>query len=166
MFINVAAALLPAIIFLILSLFPESEVLKYRWVICYFIILIPWPTYLFFEVKHLILKDGIAEDGSLNSILVFGGQSLLGIILQVISIVFFLKLGILGAPNLGLTILLSFLAAFGACLGLTDLHLLYIFLPKKVFRHILKVVKSWRLVAVCISTTLLLSFLTSLFVQY
>ena len=165
MYINVILALFPAAFLWLISISPEEEKQLYRLFITPLAIwYLPFPIYLFFEIKHLVQRDGIAEDGSLSSILVFGGQSLLGLVLQVYVLVLFLKLELLGTPNTDLLILLSFLASFGGCLGLTDLQLLFIVLPHKVFQHSLIVLKNWRLVTVCLATTLLLSFLTSLFI--
>ncbi len=165
MYYNIILALIPVISLGLINLQPETEIIAYRYLLFLFIWHIPFPTYLFFEIKHLLFKDGIADDGSLSSILVFGGQSLFGLALQVITIVFFLKLNILGAPSQGLIILLSFIASFGACLGLTDLPLLFIIFPGEVLRHSLILLKSWRLILVCVSTTILLSFLASLFIS-
>ncbi len=166
MFLNLILALCPIFLLYFAIQRPPEEVAKYFWLIVPEILfMIPFPAYLFFEIKHLLFKDGIADDGSLSSVLVFGGQSLLGLVLQVITIVFFLKLNILGTPSQGLIILLSFVASFGACLGLTDLPLLFIIFPGEVLRHSLIILKSWRLILVCVSTTILLSFLTSFFIS-
>lgn len=166
MYYNIILALIPVISLGIINLLPEADIVIYRYLLLLFIWHIPFPTYLFFEIKHLLFKDGIADDGSLSSILVFGGQSMLGLVLQVITIVFFLRLNILGTPSVELVILLSFVASFGACLGLTDLPLLYIIFPREVLRHSLIIFKSWRLILVCVSTTVLLSFLVSLFIPH
>lgn len=52
------------------------DVLK-LWVL---IMIIPNATYAFFEIKHLMFVDKVAEDPNLFSYIVFGGISLLGFI--------------------------------------------------------------------------------------
>ncbi len=166
MFINVILALSTFSFLLLVRIRPIEEVTFYHWpLLIVTLFYLPFPAYLFFELKHLILKDGIAEDKSLISFLVFGAQSLLGLVFQIISLVIFLNLGILGEPTFSKIVFVSFISSLGACLGLTDLHILYIFIPTKVFRHCLIFLKSWRLILVCVSTTILLSFLTSFFIS-
>ena len=165
MFLNIILGLLPVILLYFVNKAPMEMLGLFRWpIIIEMIWFIAFPTYLFFEIKHLITKDGIAEDGSPLSMIVFGGQSLLGLVSQVYVLVTMLKVEILGVPTISLIILLSFLASFGACLGLTDLPLLFIVFPHKILEHSLMVFKSWRLSLVCLLTTVLLSFLTSLFI--
>lgn len=165
MYYNIALAIIPVISLWLINLLPSGSINLYRYFLLLFLWYMPFPAYLFFEIKHLLLKDGIADDGSLSSIFVFGGQSLLGLVLQVITIVLFLKLNILGAPRLEFIILLSFIASFGACLGLTDLPLLYIIYPREVLFHSLIIFKSWRLLLVCILSTILLTSLATLFIS-
>jgi hypothetical protein len=165
MFLNIILALLPTFLLWFTNSRPAEEIRIFRGLLMFEITwFIAFPTYLFFELKHLMLKDGIAEDSSLSSFLVFGGQSLLGLIMQIFVLVSTLKLELFGVPSMWLLILLSFLASFGACLGLTDLPLLFIVFPHKIIEHSLIVFKSWRLSLVCLLTTALLSFLTSLFI--
>lgn len=166
MFINVILALIPAVMLFFINQSSTEELNRFKWLFVFELVwYLPFPTYLFFEIKHLLINDGIANELDKLSLFVFGGQSLLGLILQIFVLVSTVNLEIFGNLNLNLIIFLSFLASFGGCLGLTDLPLLFIVFPHKVFQHSLIVLKNWRLVLVCISTTALLSFLTSLFVS-
>lgn len=168
LFLNFGLACTPAF-FIFLMLFKSSlgeqlSNIEYYLILFSLVTNYGHPCYLFFEIKHLITKDGIAEDGSLESKLVFGGLSLLGLIFQVFIIVGIFKLNLLGVNNFWQVILLSFVAAFGGCLGLTDLHVIEIIFPRRVVKHALQVITSRRLVIVCLSTTVLLSLLTYLFI--
>lgn len=121
------------------------------------------PTYLFFEIKHLIQKDGIAEKKDFVAILVFGGLSLTGLVVQVVSIIWLINTFHALATNPLLTIItLSFLSAFGGVLGLMDLPTLLGFVfPPFIVSYGLKLLKDEGLVRVTIGTTLLLSVLTA-----
>ena len=166
MFINVIAAFFPVFLLLFARQQPVSEINHFYYpLVLEALWFLPLPCYLFFEAKLLIRKAGIAEDKSLISFFVFGGQSLLGLILQVTTLVLAIKLNLFGPPTFALVMTLSVLASFGACLGLTDFHILFVFLPHKAIQDCLIFFKSWRLVLVCVSTTALLSLLTSLFVS-
>ena len=130
----------------------------------YFSAIFPHPTYLFFEIKHLLFKDGIADDLDLEAIVVFGGLSLLGLGIQVATNVLVIQLlpAQLSRPYMALA--LSFLASLGACLGLTDLVWLHILWPPKVLEHISIFIKNKGLVPLCLGTTVLLAFLTMIFI--
>lgn len=134
-------------------------------VICglYFLIMFPHPTYLFFEIKHLLFKDGVADDPDSTAIMVFGGLSLLGLAIQVLTNVLLIQLLPAQLPRIYMTLILSFLASFGTCLGLTDLVSLHIFWPPLVVEHLIKVLRSRELIGICFFTTVLLSLLTLLF---
>lgn len=133
-------------------------------VICAFnIIQFPHQTYLFFEVKHLINQNGLVDDLNFTKVIVFGSLSLLGLALQVTTIVFLITLLNLGIYGSLAVIPLSFVASLGACLGLTDLSLIQGFQPFLLYKHLKLVAKSHDLVAVCLGTTVILTGLVLLF---
>jgi hypothetical protein len=114
-----------------------------------------FPTYLFFEVKHLIFKNQRVGEITNKSILFFGIQSLVGLIMQVGIIVvvadfYELQKGIL---------LMSFLAAYGGCLGIMDL--VSIPWPPLIWEYTLLMFKNKRIIMVCIGTTILLYVLSN-----
>ncbi len=121
---------------------------------------LPRPTYLFFEIKHLLFKDGIADELDLASIIVFGAMSIGGLVLQVILNIELLSML---APNISTPLgilILSAGAAIGACLGLTDLYPVIGLWPPTFFKHLGMFLRSKGLLAVSVLTTLVLSMLT------
>ena len=125
---------------------------------------LPITSDLFFEAKHILTKDGIANPLDLGGLAVFGGMSILGLVLQIylnVEIVHFFELG----NSLFFIVSLAFLASLGACLGLTDLEMVEIFIPKKVIRHIWTFFKSWNLTLLCLGNTILISTFTVVFLQ-
>lgn len=133
-------------------------------IICAFnIIQLPHQTYLFFEMKHLINQNGLVDNLNFSKVVVFGSLSLLGLALQVTTIVFLITLLNLGIYGSLAVIPLSFTASLGACLGLTDLSLTQGFQPHLLFKHLKLVAKSHDLVALCLGTTVILTGLVLLF---
>lgn len=117
------------------------------------------PTYLFFEIKHLIDKENTIERVDVASVIVFGGLSLSGLILQVATIIRLLML--LNPATFTLPIFfLSLTAAIGGCLGLTDLVSRRGLWPPTFIKHLGMIIQSKKLLAVCLGTTALLSVLT------
>lgn len=139
---NTILAITP-INFILITLQMESTVGKIIYQIL-FILSLPHTAYLFCELKHLLLNDGIANDRDRKAILVFGGLSTLGLLLNIIGVQLgwalipqFQNLGILGI------LLLSGLSAWGAALGLADLPLLAgIIFPPTILIASYKVIKS------------------------
>ena len=161
---NIVLAIIPLIFILMAEI---SISLGVHWaflVICTFpIILFPHQTYLFFEAKHLIDKNGLVDHLNFTKVAVFGSLSLLGLTLQVITIIRLIALLNLGLYGFLTVIPFSFVAALGACLGLTDLSLFKGFWPPLLFKHLKLVVKSPDLMALCLGTTILLASLILLF---
>lgn len=161
---NIVLAIFPLISVLLLGFLIDIGA---HWVFlvifAFLIIQFPHQTYLFFEVKHLINQNGLVDNLNFTKIVVFGGLSLLGLALQVTTIVFLITLLNLGIYGSLAVIPLSFMASLGACLGLTDLSLIQGFWPPLLFKHLKLVAKSHDLVALCIGTTIILTGLVLLF---
>lgn len=163
LFVNVALAVNPFILTLLMPYYLSSGAPSFILVWCaFFIIQFPHQTYLFFEIKHLINKDGIADDRDTSAVVVFGGLSLLGLVLQVATIVRLIILMNLTSFGLFAVIPFSIVAALGGCLGLTDLAWLAGFWPPVLIKHLKIVFTSRRLLAICLGTTVLLTVLTTL----
>ncbi len=130
----------------------------------FFILQFPHQSYLFFEIKHLLNIDGIADELDFAGVAVFGGLSIFGLTLQVITIIKIIAL--LNLTSLGLIVVLplSFLAALGGCLGLTDLPFLPGFYPPLLIYHLKVFLNSQKLLAVCLGTTMLLTLLCMVFI--
>ena len=161
---NIVLAVIP-LIFIFLAEF--SIGIGVHWVflvICTFsIILFPHQTYLFFEAKHLIDKNGLVDNLNLTKVAVFGSLSLLGLALQVITLIRLINLFNFGIYGSLAVIPLSLVASLGACLGLTDLSLFQGFWPPLLFKHLKLVFKNSDLTALCLRTTILLALLILLF---
>jgi len=160
---NIVLAIIPLIFILMAEVSISTGVHWVFLVICASIILFPHQTYLFFEAKHLIDKNGLVDDLNFTKVAVFGSLSLLGLTLQVITIIRLIALLNLGLYGFLTVIPFSFVAALGACLGLTDLSLFKGFWPPLLFKHLKLVVKSHDLMALCLGTTILLALLILLF---
>jgi hypothetical protein len=117
------------------------------------------PTYLFFEIKHLINKNTIIEKVDLTSVIVFGGLGLCGLAIQIVTIIRLLNLFNPSGYILPIIFLLSLTAAVGGCLGLTDLVSRRGLWPPTFFKHIKMVFKSRKLRIACLGTTTLLTVL-------
>jgi len=161
---NVVLAISP-LIFILIAEF--SIGLGVHWtflVICaFFIIQFPHQTYLFFEIKHLIDKNDPVDNLNFVKVAVFGSLSLLGLALQVITIIRLIALLNLGHYGLLTVIPLSFVASFGACLGLTDLSIAQGLRLPLLSKHLKLVVQSSDFMALCLGTTILLASLVLLF---
>lgn len=168
MIVNVVGAILPLLFLWVFehatSTFHPIPTMAF--IFC-FIMYYPHPTYLFFELKHLLMKDGIADERDPLAVFVFGGLSLLGFVLQVYTILKVYGL-VESLQNYGVIsiLLLSFIAAVGGCLGLTDLLTLHGLLnPTLIPKHLLKVAKNKALIVVCVLTTIMLTGTASLFIR-
>ena len=117
------------------------------------------PTYLFFEIKHLINKNSIIEKADPASVIVFGGLSLCGLFFQIVTIIRFLNFLNPSGYILPIILLLSLTAAVGGCLGLTDLVSRRGLWPPIFFKHLKMVFKSRKLLTACLGTTALLTVL-------
>lgn len=121
-----------------------------------------YPTYLFYEVKHLIDKDNIVGKRDFMAIIYFGSQSILGLIAQVVVFIKVLEIFPITVQFQPLGILImSFCAAYGGCLGLTNLAVPW---PPFIKEHTQVLLKSPKLIWVCIGTTVLLYLITTYFV--
>ncbi|EKD53246.1 MAG: hypothetical protein ACD_61C00094G0003 [uncultured bacterium] len=162
---NVVFALAPLISLIFLEYFITAGV--YWPVLIFgaaFVFTFSHPTYLFFELKHLIDKENIIERVDIASVVVFGGLSLSGLVLQVATIIRLLALLNPAVYTLPAIFLLSLAAAIGGCLGLTDLVSRRGLWPPTFIKHLDKIVKSKKLLTICLGTTALLSVLTMLFI--
>lgn len=84
-----------------------------------YIVITPNATYAFLEVKHLILRDGIAEPCKIESLAVFGSIALTGLFLAVLCILattYTLKI----KHTFVAIVALSTIHAVGAALGMLD----------------------------------------------
>jgi len=161
---NIVLAIIPLISILMAELIISTGAHWVFLVICALsIIQFPHQTYLFFEAKHLIDKNGLVDNLNLTKATVFGSLSLLGLALQVITITRLINLFNLGIYGSLAVIPLSLVASLGACLGLTDLSLFQGFWPPLLFKHLKLVFKSSDLTALCLGTTILLALLILLF---
>lgn len=113
-------------------------------------ILYAYPTYLFMELKHIIFKDQRLRPLNAGYISFFGIQSLIGLVIQIIVVVGLIKV----YNNNNIALLLSFLAAFGGCIGLTDL-IFTLWIPD-IVKHTWKVILNKRMLFICIGTTLII----------
>jgi hypothetical protein len=167
--VNTGFGLWPAWVFQTLKNTLELDLNGINWTLVIVLSLclvwtLPRPSYLFFEAKHILTKDGIAEPLDLGGVIVFGGMSLIGFATQIhlnSNIINFFGL----SANLFFVIGLAAFASFGACLGLTDLQMSEIFLPLKVLEHIKAFLNSWKLILLCMSNTVLFSVLTFFFIN-
>lgn len=115
---------LSSLVFLFLLLRAENnknKLGKMVWLYLY-ILHMPNSAYLFLEIKHLILKDTIADPVSVGSFAVFGGLSMVGLALSVVQ-TYFIATKVrpfTSAPRRSIAIL-SALSGWGVALGLINL---------------------------------------------
>jgi hypothetical protein len=165
MIVNVVAAISPLVIIkLVLLNLQLGNLFLAVTMGLLFIFMFPYPTYLFFELKHVVLFDRATNKPDVLSLLVFGGLSLLGLGLQIATNVQVIGLMGIHSSHLIPVILMSFVASFGGCLGLTDIVCFHgLWLPS-LNGHVREVLKSRKLILICLGTTFLLSVLTMMFI--
>ncbi|KKT30797.1 MAG: hypothetical protein UW41_C0009G0015 [Candidatus Collierbacteria bacterium GW2011_GWC2_44_18] len=163
MVINVSLALIPLAYIKLIEWYLFLGIMPMVWVLAILLVwTLPHPTYLFFELKHLIHNPSIIVPRDVTAVIVFGLLSLLGLGLQILTNVSLL--GLIGPTNkLVIVLSLSFFASIGGCLGLTDLVWIAGLWPPFMLEHLQKVVNNNKLIALCLGTTLLLFFLTMFF---
>lgn len=138
---DIILSLLPIVVFLFLrflGLLPQigrrtrlTDIL----IIFIFLLFIPNTLYSFFEIKHLIMADGIGDVLNLASYLVFGGISLAGLLSSIIISHLIVRhyakrrfeiplyLAVLGVAN-----------GIGVVLGLLNINSWDIFLPWRILK--------------------------------
>lgn len=127
-----------------------------------FVCFLPNATYLFLELRHLILVDGIADDRCLGSVLFFTGISMLGLVCAVATIVYGANrlAPLLGLNRILLMAVLSFLSSFGAVIGLLDIaSTMAIVFPPVIVPFAIKLFSSWKLVAFAVGLGAFLTLL-------
>lgn len=121
-----------------------------------------YPTYLFYEIKHLVDKDSIVGKRDFVAILAFGSQSLLGLALQVAVFIKALEVFPIAQEWKPVSVfIMSFCAAYGGCLGLTDLVFPW---PPWIVEHTKLLLNSPKLRGTCLITMGLLYAITIWFV--
>lgn len=112
----------------------------------------PNAAYLFLEIKHLFVDDGVAEPPCLEATLFFTGFSLFGFILTIYSVLY--AANRLPYPKKYRTwaiVILSFMSSFGGVLGLLDIASLMGFvIPPLIVIFAVELFSSWQLVVLAI----------------
>uniref|UniRef100_A0A7C4XTA1 DUF1361 domain-containing protein n=1 Tax=candidate division WWE3 bacterium TaxID=2053526 RepID=A0A7C4XTA1_UNCKA len=113
-----------SVFFLLLLLLAEKKQSKF-WKMAFmylYILHMPNASYLFLELKHLVLKDGIADKLSALPVFVFGTLSITGLVLSIAqTYVVATKITPLNKyPQISI-LMLSALSGWGAILGLMEL---------------------------------------------
>src|SRR5688572_22925732 len=79
-----AIVVLPTLLLLRMALAREKRPLIRAAYVFFVLIHFPQPLYLFLEIKHLILQDGVADGGQPQAVAVFSALSALGLVLSVL----------------------------------------------------------------------------------
>lgn len=121
-----------------------------------------YPTYLFYELKHLIDKNSIVGKRDFVAVVSFGSQSLVGLAIQVAVFIKAFEVFPIAEEWKPLSLfVMSFCAAYGGCLGLTDLAFPW---PPFVVEHTKIIMNSPKLRATCLLTMGLLYIITIWFI--
>ena len=131
--------------------------LKDLFVIWVLLMCLPNATYAFFEIKHLILIDKVADNPNIYSYLVFAGIALTGLISTVYIHTFLIK-NYAKTTNeiVFLIIFLSLLNGFGTTAGLLDFYSRQaIVFPPIIFMILKQIFTSPQYLSLAIMTTIL-----------
>lgn len=154
----------PGIIYMALSLWlsglpPTWFVYGYMW---FAFMTMPNSMYLFLEIKHIVLHDGIADDRPWPAVVGFSLISFLGLISAIASVLIIVRMLPVGAQYYYLSIVVvSFLSALGGVMGLLDITSLFGFvLPPLAVIYAGKVLLKKNLLLLTIGLTVMLSLLS------
>ncbi|HCQ30764.1 TPA: hypothetical protein DIU27_00065 [Candidatus Collierbacteria bacterium] len=159
--VAMATFFLIPLIFKWLNIMPKigrgMKLWDYFWVYVY-ALLIPNSTYAFFEVRHLILNDNVADTLTLLSYVVFGGISLIGLLTTIwgirLVVDYYSKSNM---ERLVYTSFLSIICSFGAVAGVLQFNSVpYILFPPALIVVVLHTMGHPFYVGVAIITTIFL----------
>lgn len=122
----------------------------------------PHPMYLFLEIKHIVLNDGIADGRPLPAVIGSSVMSLLGLICAIANVLIIVHIFPVGTQHYYLSVIVvSFLSALGGVMGLLDITSLFGFvLPPLAVIYAGKVLLKKNLLLLTIGLTVMLSLLS------
>lgn len=154
----------PGLIYLAVSFWlsdvaPKWLVYGYLW---FAFMTMPNSMYLFLEIKHIVLKDGIADDRPLPAVIGFSLISLLGLISAIANVLIIVHMVPIAGQHYYLSVVVvSFLSALGGVMGLLDITSLFGFvIPPLAVMFAVKVLIKKSLLLLTICLTALLSLLS------